>query len=116
MDNCLDAAYSPQLKASDIQYLSSLKNNELLYCQNCGKCVNDCRKHLPIPAIMRAYMYSYGYKQASLSKDTLMELALTGNECSGCTSCSVQCPSKFKVAEKIAAITPIINVSSYFLS
>ncbi|MCL1937863.1 MAG: aldo/keto reductase [Candidatus Azobacteroides sp.] len=116
LDNCLEAAYSPKLKASDIQYLSNLKNKELLYCQNCEKCVNDCKKHLPIPAIMRAYMYSYGYKQASLSKDTLMELNLTGNECSGCTSCSVQCPSKFKVAEKIAAITPIINVPSYFLS
>jgi predicted aldo/keto reductase-like oxidoreductase len=116
LDNCLEAAHSPELTESDIRYLAGLKNNELLYCQNCEKCVSDCSKHLPIPAIMRAYMYNYGYKQPSLSKDTLMELALAGNECSGCTSCSVKCPSGFKVADKIAAITPIVNVPSYFLT
>jgi predicted aldo/keto reductase-like oxidoreductase len=116
LDNCLEAAHSPKLKESDVNYLAGLKSNEMLYCQNCEKCVSDCSKHLPIPTIMRAYMYNYGYKQPSLSKDTLMELALSGNECSGCTSCSVKCPSGFNIADKIAAITPIVNVPSYFLA
>jgi predicted aldo/keto reductase-like oxidoreductase len=117
LDNCLEAAHSPELKESDIRYLAGLQNNELLYCQNCGKCVSDCTKHLAvIPTIMRAYMYNYGYKQPALSKETLADLQLTGNECSGCVACSVNCPSGFKVADKMAAITPIVHVPDYFLA
>jgi predicted aldo/keto reductase-like oxidoreductase len=116
LDNCLSAAHRPALDDADKKYLAYLKNEELLYCQNCEKCIKDCNKHLPIPDIMRAYMYNFGYKQSALSKDTLMELALKGEACKGCNSCSVQCPSGFKVADKIAAITPIVNVPSYFLS
>jgi len=116
LENCLEAAYSPELKESDIRYLAGLGQKELLYCQNCGQCVSQCEKHLPIPTIMRAYMYNYGYKQPSLSKDTLAELALSSNECSECKECSVTCTQGFNVADKIAAITPIVNVPSYFLA
>lgn len=117
LDNCLEAAYRPALDDKDKKYLAALKDkNGLLYCQNCEKCVSDCSKHLPIPTIMRAYMYNYGYKQPLLSKETLMDLALNSNTCSGCTSCTVKCPSGFNVADKIAAITPIVNVSSHFLT
>jgi predicted aldo/keto reductase-like oxidoreductase len=116
LDNCLEAAYRPELDNADKKYLASLcEKNELLYCQNCEKCVKDCSKNLPIPDIMRAYMYNFGYKQPAMSKETLMELAL-GDVCHGCNSCKVQCPSGFKVADKIAAITPIINVPSHFLT
>ena len=117
LDNCLEAARRPGLDEKDKKYLADLKNkNDLLYCQNCEKCVSDCSKHLPIPTIMRAYMYNYGYKQPLLSKETLMELALNDKACSDCTSCTVKCPSGFKVADKIAAITPIVRVSSHFLT
>jgi len=116
LDNCLEAARRPELDDKDKKYLAYLSDKELLYCQNCEKCVSDCRKHLPIPTIMRAYMYNYGYKQPLLSKETLTELALSDNACSDCTSCTVKCPSGFKVADKIAAIMPITNVSSYFLT
>lgn len=116
LENCLEAAYRPVLDDKDRKYLASLMSKELLYCQNCEKCVSNCSKHLPIPDIMRAYMYNYGYKHPSLSKDTLMELALTGNECSGCSGCTVKCPSGFNVHDKIAAITPIINVPNHFLT
>jgi predicted aldo/keto reductase-like oxidoreductase len=116
LDNCLEAAHSPELKQADIEYLSGLQQKELLYCQNCGNCVSQCTRHLPIPVIMRAYMYNFGYKHPSLSQETLVEWSVTGNECSGCKTCTVNCPSGFKVADKIAAITPIVNVPSYFLT
>jgi len=117
LDNCLDAARRPKLDKNDKMYLADLRDkNELLYCQNCEKCVSDCYKHLPIPTIMRAYMYNFGYKQSLMSKDTLMDLALNTDVCSECDSCSVECPSGFKVADKIAAITPIVQVPSHFLT
>ena len=116
LDNCLEAARRPKLDDVDKKYLADLSSKELLYCQNCEKCVSDCKKHLPIPTIMRAYMYNYGYKYPSLSKETLENMALNGNDCAGCSGCTVNCPSGFNVAGKIAAITPIINVSSAFLT
>lgn len=116
LDNCLEAAHRPELDANDKKYLAALGKSDLLYCQNCEKCVAQCTKHLPIPDIMRAYMYNYGYKHPSLSKDTLMELALTGNECKDCSKCTVNCISGFKVADKIAAITPIVKVPSVYLT
>ncbi|MDR1581699.1 MAG: aldo/keto reductase [Prevotellaceae bacterium] len=116
LDNCLEAAYSPELGESDIKYLAGLKEKELLYCQNCGNCVKQCSKHLPVPDIMRAYMYNYGYKYPSLSKDTLTGLAVVSNACSGCKKCTVHCTCGFNVADKIAAITPIVDVPSHFLA
>ena len=116
LDNCLEAAYRPGLDDNDRKYLALLDKCDLLYCQNCENCVAQCTKHLPIPDIMRAYMYNYGYNQPSLSKDTLMELALNGNECADCSSCKIDCISGFKVADKIAAITPIMNVPNSFLT
>lgn len=116
LENCLEAAYRPEPDDADKKYLASLGECDLLYCQNCGKCVAQCTKSLPIPDIMRAYMYNFGYKHPSLSKDTLMDLALGGTECSECTSCSVECSSGFNVAQKIAAITPIMSVPDTFLT
>jgi predicted aldo/keto reductase-like oxidoreductase len=117
LDNCLEAAYSPKLGEADAKYLAVLKEKELLYCQNCGNCVKQCTKHLPVPDIMRAYMYNFGYKYPSLSKDTLTELAVAGNACAGCQKCTItNCSSGFNIAEKIAAITPIVDVPSHFLA
>lgn len=117
LDNCLEAAHSPSLKPEDATYLAGLNGKEMLYCQNCNDCVKQCSKHLPIPAIMRAYMYNYGYKHPSLSKETLVELAITGDECSKCGTCTVKhCRSGFQIADKIAAITPVVNVPSHFLA
>jgi predicted aldo/keto reductase-like oxidoreductase len=116
LDNCLQAAHNPKFTDEDKKYIAQLGSQELLYCQNCGKCVGDCKKHLPIPDIMRAYMYNYGYRQPSLSKETLAELALGADVCKGCTGCAVKCPSGFKVKEKIAAIAPVVNVPDRFLA
>jgi predicted aldo/keto reductase-like oxidoreductase len=32
-----------------------------LYCQACGQCLPQCPRQLPIPDVMRSYMYAYGY-------------------------------------------------------
>jgi predicted aldo/keto reductase-like oxidoreductase len=117
-DECLAAVKNPQLTNDEKQYLAMLRQKEMLYCQQCGKCVNACVEHLPIPDIMRAYMYAYGYKNASLSKETLLELNLPEKMCRQCTgkTCKVQCTEGFDVARKIAAIAPVAYVPDEFLS
>ena len=49
--------------------LSSLEGG--LYCQACEKCVGDCPRRLPIPELMRAYMYTYGYGDAAAAHHLL---------------------------------------------
>lgn len=116
LEECLAAAKSPTLTAGEQEYLAALCNQEMLYCQQCGKCKTQCPENLPIPDIMRAYMYAYGYKQASLSKETLLELDLARHVCSTCDTCKVECISGFDVAGKIAAITPVVQVPNEFLT
>ncbi|MCD7976948.1 MAG: aldo/keto reductase [Tannerellaceae bacterium] len=116
LEECLAATSNPVLTPSEQEYLAALCQKELLYCQQCGKCKSQCPEKLPIPDLMRAYMYAYGYKYSQLSKETLLELNLPENICSNCETCQVECVSGFKVAEKIAAITPVAHIPNEFLS
>lgn len=116
LDECLAAARSPKLTTSEQEYLASLCGKEMLYCQQCGKCESQCPEHLPIPDIMRAYMYAYGYKYSRMSKETLAGLDISPDICSNCDTCKVKCPSGFDVSSKIAAITPVMQVPDEFLT
>ncbi len=115
LDECLTAAADPVLNASEKEYISGLCNQELLYCQNCRQCVGQCTEQLPIPDVMRAYMYNFGYRQPVLSKETLMELNLAENACTSCNSCTVTCTEGFDVKRKIASIVPLKQVPDAFL-
>ncbi len=117
LDECLAAAKNPNITSSEQEYLAALREKEMLYCQQCGKCQEQCPQKLPIPDIMRAYMYCYGYKHAQLSKDTLLGLNIQSNICAGCDTCRItDCPSGFDIAKKIAAIIPITQVPNEFLA
>ncbi|MDR2681315.1 MAG: aldo/keto reductase [Tannerella sp.] len=117
LDECLAAVKSPKLNDAESKYLASLRDKELLYCQQCGQCGKQCPEHLPIPDMMRAYMYTFGYKYAQLSKETLAELKLPENICNSCKSgCKVSCPSGFNVGQKIAAIKPVMGIPDVFLT
>lgn len=116
LDNCLVAALDSKLTTDDKEYLAEVGKEEGLYCQQCNNCVTTCTKNLPIPDIMRAYMYTYGYKHPQLSKETLMPLRLTQNICSDCVVCPVNCPSGFNVSKKIMAILPVTQIADEFLA
>jgi predicted aldo/keto reductase-like oxidoreductase len=119
LEDCLAAARSPKLSPTERDYLASLDSKNMLFCQRCGKCEKECPEHLPIPEIMRAYMYAYGYRNAGLSKETLAELKLDSHDslCSSCKgSCKVDCTLKYDIAGKIAAVTPVLNVPDLLLS
>ncbi|OAV75309.1 putative aldo-keto reductase [Bacteroidales bacterium Barb7] len=110
LDECLAAVSDLKLTPDENEYLANLRNQEMLFCQRCGECEKQCKEHLPIPELMRAYMYAYGYRQSSLSHETMAELSLPQEMCKSCTNCSVKCTSGFDVARKIAAIAPVRNV------
>lgn len=87
-----------------------------LYCQGCKECIPNCSKGLPIPDIMRAYMYAYGYNNARQAYDTLAELGLKENPCGSCTTCTVTCSKNFKITEKIADVMRVASVPQEFLA
>ena len=116
LEECLSAGHAPELQPSEEQYLSSLMANETLYCQHCDACAGQCPQNLPIPDIMRAYMYTYGYHRPQMSKAVLADLGVPANACVECDSCTVQCRSGFDVGAKIAAIRPVVEVPDAFLA
>jgi len=117
LDKCIAAVQSPELTDEESKYLASLRDCEMLYCQQCEKCLAQCPENLPIPDMMRAYMYAYGYNYARMTKETLASLNLPANVCSSCKDgCKVACPSGFRVGDKIAAIMPVMNVPDALLT
>jgi predicted aldo/keto reductase-like oxidoreductase len=72
-----------------------------LYCQGCGRCLKQCPAGLPIPDLMRAYMYAYGYRQPALARSLVASLELPGRICEDCCSCAVKCLNGWNIAGKI---------------
>jgi predicted aldo/keto reductase-like oxidoreductase len=80
-----------------------------LYCQGCGRCLQQCCAELPIPDLMRAYMYAYGYRQPILAQNLIASLDLPLNVCEDCSSCQVECVNGWNVMGKIRDIIPKKN-------
>ncbi|MDR1009597.1 MAG: aldo/keto reductase [Opitutaceae bacterium] len=115
LDVCLGAAanlaYTPEEKA----FIDGGDKVASLYCTQCHGCDGQCPQSLPIPDLMRAYMYAHGYRQPGLAKETVAALNLPENPCGGCQACTVNCRSGFLVADKIKDISRIRNVPDAFL-
>jgi predicted aldo/keto reductase-like oxidoreductase len=87
-----------------------------LYCQGCKRCVPSCLKGLPIPDIMRAYMYAYGYSNSRQAQELLTSIGLTGNPCGDCTHCSAVCTKNFAISERVTDVMRLTTVPEEFLS
>lgn len=87
-----------------------------LYCTSCKNCVAGCRLKLPIPDLMRAYMYAYGYSNLEMAYTLLGELSTGDNPCNNCNLCTASCSRKFNIKEKISDISRLINVPADFIS
>jgi predicted aldo/keto reductase-like oxidoreductase len=72
-----------------------------LYCQGCGQCLEQCPVGMPIPNLMRAYMYAYGYRQTALAQGLIASLDLPRRLCEDCSSCAVKCLNGWNIAGKI---------------
>ncbi len=81
-----------------------------LYCNACSNCMPGCKRQLPIPELMRAYMYAYGYSNLAMASELLSETAVTHDPCAGCDSCTADCVRSFNIREKITDVTRLANV------
>lgn len=87
-----------------------------LYCQQCKKCIPQCPNNLDIPAIMRSYMYAYGYKNPAQAWFTLADADYKDNPCKKCSVCNVNCAIGFDVRGKILDITRLKDVPVDFIT
>ncbi len=81
-----------------------------LYCQGCRTCLGQCPEHLPIPDLMRAYMYTYGYRNLTHAQDLVLSLNLPARVCEDCSDCAVRCPSGFDVSGKIRDVARLREI------
>ena len=105
-----------ELTNEEINELNSYPLEGSIYCLGCEDCVAQCPKRLPIPDLMRAYMYTYGYTELSKGYEVVKSLNLADNPCDNCEVCTVQCRNGFKIAEKVNDIARLKNVPSEFVS
>ncbi|MCU0459928.1 MAG: aldo/keto reductase [Bacteroidales bacterium] len=81
-----------------------------LFCNACSNCVPGCPNNLPIPELMRAYMYAYGYRNAAMASELLSETAVKADPCASCKTCSASCVRGFDLKDKISDIARLVNV------
>ncbi len=94
--------------------LASLETG--MYCLGCTRCHGQCPENLPVPDLMRAYMYAYGYGEAGNARRVVLESAISDTACENCDECLVNCAKGFAVKEKIADIRRLKDLPAEFLS
>jgi uncharacterized protein len=114
----MNVSINTDLKMTDEEKASLLlgKSEGGLYCQGCEHCVPNCPQGLPIPEIMRAYMYTYGYRAPELAHSLLTSLSLPEKPCSDCSHCGAVCAKGFDISERIKDVSRITKVPIEFLS
>jgi uncharacterized protein len=113
-----NASVNEDLSMSDLEQKALLlgSNEQGLYCNGCDHCTTTCARHLPVPSMMRAYMYTYGYGDPALGQDLVVKLGQGSDPCTGCTECVASCVKGFKLREKIADVSRLISVPTEFLA
>jgi uncharacterized protein len=83
-----------------------------LYCQGCQTCLSQCPAGLPIPDLMRSYMYAAGYRNYGEAYDLAASLGVSSTPCEGCGACSVRCVQGFDVKARAGAAAGLLAASA----
>ena len=86
-----------------------------LYCQQCRACLPQCPAGLPLPSLMRSYMYAYGYGNLGAAHDVLASLRLPAEPCGECSTCRVDCASAFDIKDRVTDILRLSQAPREFL-
>jgi len=97
----------------DLQREASIPGS---YCQGCRECLGQCSEGLPIPDLMRAYMYVYDYRNLSMAQDLVASLDLPSRVCGDCSQCLVKCSVGFEISRKIRDVIRIREVPQEFIA
>jgi predicted aldo/keto reductase-like oxidoreductase len=87
-----------------------------LYCQQCGQCEPGCVQGLPIPSLMRSYMYAYGYRNLQAAHELVTSLEIPENPCGSCSSCVTRCAKGFDLPARVRDIVRLRAVPGDFFA
>ncbi len=104
------------LTDSEKEYLKTACASPGQYCQGCGQCEKQCVAKLPIPDLMRAYMYTYGYRRPAVAQELVVSLGLPPRVCEECGVCPVKCSIGFDVPGKIRDVARLRDVPTEFIA
>lgn len=96
--------------------LASYELTAGLFCDGCKECYGQCKKGLPINDLMRAYMYTYGYKNTKEAYQVLASCDVPSDPCKDCVSCTVTCKKGFNIGKKVADVTRLKDIPTDFLT
>ncbi len=116
MEMDLAVLENPTLSEEEKKTIHREASLKTLYCQGCGQCLKQCRDHLPVPALMRAYMYTYDYRNLALAQDLVLSLNLSSRACQDCSQCAVKCSVGFNVPAKIRDVARLKDVPTEFIA
>ncbi|QQS51820.1 MAG: aldo/keto reductase [Bacteroidota bacterium] len=105
-----------ELNELEKEQLQLASNQSGLYCNACGKCIPGCKHSLPVPELMRAYMYAFGYKETKKAKDLLVSVNSTLSSCHECSACTAKCVKGFDVPAKISEVSQLLSIPDEFLT
>jgi aryl-alcohol dehydrogenase-like predicted oxidoreductase len=106
----LEVLHDPALTPADQLSLVEPSNVAGLYCQGCEQCLSPCLEHLPIPELMRSYMYRHAYHNREAAQSLVLALDLPPSPCTDCGTCPVVCAKGFDVAERVRDIVRLRDV------
>lgn len=104
LEENLRAMAEPYTSKDDALLTEVLARISPVYCRMCGACGGVCDKGLPAPDLLRILTYAEGYGQFALARERFLELPaeVRAIRCSGCTSCSIECPHGVRVRDRAA--------------
>ncbi len=106
----------PRLTDAEKRELAKAASLPGLTCQGCRECLGQCVAGLPIPDLMRAFMYAYDYRHLGMARELVVSLGLPSRPCGGCSLCPVSCSAGFAVREKIRDIVRVREIPPEFLA
>lgn len=95
---------------------ASISKKQILFYEGCEKYTEQCKHRLPIPDLMRAYMYVYGYKDLKMEYDQLKSTEINSDSCNNCADCTVDCFKGFNISERIKDINRLQHVPKDFIT
>lgn len=112
----IDVMKNLQMSEEEKNFLQAYNNAASLYCSGCRQCVSQCPNNMPIPELMRSYMYTYGYRDPVLAQDEINSLAVSELPCNLCEECNISCSKGFAVKDKIADVWRVKQIPREFIA
>lgn len=116
LNEMIEVMSNLEMTDDEKKFISAYNNAASLYCSGCRECIPQCPRNVPVPEIMRSYMYTYGYRDPGLAQDEINSLPLADLPCNLCDTCSVNCTNGFAVKDRIADVWRVKQVPREFIA